>query len=59
MSKMAELVMDIEDMVEQGYSALSIAAKLNIPLNWAQEVVEDRYQLEQQKQNETIGYDYE
>lgn len=56
---MAELVMDIEDMVEQGYSALSIAAKLNIPLNWAQEVVEDRYQLEQQKQNETIGYDYE
>ena len=57
MSKMAELALEIEEMAEQGFSAFSIAAKLNIPLNWAETAVEERWQLEQQKQHEMMSYD--
>ena len=54
MSGMKDLVMDMMEMAEQGFSAFSIAAKLNVPLNWAESVVEERYELEQQKQHEMM-----
>ena len=57
MSGMKDLVMDMMEMAEQGFSAFSIAAKLNVPLNWAESVVEERHELEQQKQHEMMGYE--
>ena len=57
MSGMKDLVMDMMEMAEQGFSAFSIAAKLNVPLNWAESVVEERYELEQQKQHEMMEYE--
>ena len=57
MSAMKNLVMDMMEMAEQGFSAFSIAAKLNVPLNWAESVVEELYELEQQKQHEMMGYE--
>ena len=57
MSAMKNLVMDMMEMAEQGFSAFSIAAKLNVPLNWAEEIVDERYELEQEKQQEMMGYE--
>ena len=57
MSGMKDLVMDMMEMAEQGFSAFSIAAKLNVPLNWAEEIVDERYELEQEKQQEMMGYE--
>ena len=57
MSAMKNLVMDMMEMAEQGFSAFSIAAKLNVPLNWAEEIVDELYELEQQKQQEMMGYE--
>ena len=57
MSGMKDLVMDMMEMAEQGFSAFSIAAKLNVPLNWAESAVEERHELEQQKQHEMMGYE--
>ena len=54
MSGMKDLVMDMMEMAEQGFSAFSIAAKLNVPLNWAETAVEERWNLEQQKQYEMM-----
>lgn len=54
---MKDLVMDMMEMAEQGFSAFSIAAKLNVPLNWAEEIVDERYELEQEKQQEMMGYE--
>lgn len=54
MSKMAELSMQIDDLVERGMSAKFISYSLNIPLEWAQNVIEERMQLEQEKQYEMM-----
>jgi orotate phosphoribosyltransferase-like protein len=56
MSKMGELVLEMEELVEQGMSAKFIAAKLNVPIEWAMQAIEDRHQLEEQKRQEFIGY---
>ena len=56
MSHMAELAIEIDEMIEQGFSALSIAVKLNIPLNWVESMVNDREDLELQKQYEYMQY---
>ena len=57
MSGMKRVVEDMQEMAEQGFSAFSIAAKLNVPLNWAQEIVneveEDR---ELERQYEMMSY---
>lgn len=45
MSKMAELAFEIEDLLKQGYKPLTIAAMLNIPVKWVDDVEEDLMQL--------------
>jgi orotate phosphoribosyltransferase-like protein len=52
---MSELSMQIEELVEKGMSAKFIAATLNVPIEWAQYAIEERYELERQNQN---SYDY-
>jgi hypothetical protein len=56
MSKMAELSMQIEELVEQGMTAKFISATLNVPIEWVYYAIEERNQLELQKQNEFINY---
>jgi hypothetical protein len=56
MSKMAELSMQIDDLVEQGMTAKFIAATLNVPIEWAFQAIEERQQLELQKQQEFNSY---
>lgn len=38
MSKMSELVIDIEELLQQNYSVNTIAKVLNIPIEWVQSV---------------------
>ena len=56
MSKMAELAMEIDDLIEQGMSAKFIAIKLNIPLQMVQDAFEQRENLELEKQYEYLSY---
>ncbi len=42
---MAELAMEIEDSLRQGYKPITIAAMLNIPLNMVEDVEKDLMQL--------------
>jgi len=55
MSRMSELSLQIEDLVERGMSAKFIAATLNVPIEWAEYAIEERYELERQNQD---SYDY-
>lgn len=53
MSKMADLMLDIQELAERGMSAKFIAVTLNVPLKWAQEAInefEQHQHLEQQYQ---------
>ncbi len=56
MSKMAELSMQIDELVEKGMTAKFIAASLNVPIEWAFQAIEERQQLELQKQQELMSY---
>lgn len=56
MSKMAELAMQIDELVEQGMSAKFIVATLGVPLHWAEQAIQDRQDLELQKQYEFMQY---
>jgi len=56
MSKMAELAMEIDDLIEQGMSAKFIAIKLNIPIQMVQDAFEQRENLELEKQYEFLSY---
>lgn len=38
MGKMKDLLIDIQDMVEEGYSASEIAEALDVPIRWVREV---------------------
>jgi hypothetical protein len=40
MSKMADLSIDIQDMLEAGYLPVTIARQLEIPITWVFEEVE-------------------
>ena len=42
MSRMAELSMDIDDLVEQGMTAKFIAVTLGVPYEWAEQAIERR-----------------
>jgi hypothetical protein len=55
MSKMADISLQIEELVEKGMTAKFIAATLNVPIHWAEYAIEERYELELQKQN---SYEY-
>lgn len=54
MSKMAELAAQIDELVELGMSAKFIAVSLNVPIQWAEYAIENRNNLELQKQNESV-----
>ena len=56
MSKMAELAMDIEELIEQGMSAKFIAIKLSIPIQMVQDAFDNRENLEIEKQYEFLSY---
>ena len=56
MSKMAELAMEIDDLIEQGMSVKFIAIKLNIPIQMVQDAFEQRENLELEKQYEYLSY---
>jgi orotate phosphoribosyltransferase-like protein len=55
MSNMSRIVFEIQELVEQGMSAKFIAATLNVPIEWAEYAIEERYELEKQNQD---SYDY-
>ncbi len=40
MSKMADLALTIEQMLVEGYSMMSIADELNIPVEWVENIRE-------------------
>jgi len=40
MSKMADLMLDVEMMIEQGTHPVLIAQRLNIPLTWVYDTLE-------------------
>jgi hypothetical protein len=56
MSKMAELAMQIDDLIEQGMSAKFICATLGVPFEWVQTALEQREALEIEKQYEYLSY---
>lgn len=51
MSKMAELDMEITDMLDDGYRPVTIASILNVPVTWIYEVAE-----KQQEESNTEVY---
>jgi len=56
MSKMAELAMEIDDLIEQGMTVKFIAAKLGIPFQMVQDEFDNRENLELEKQYEYLSY---
>jgi hypothetical protein len=56
MSKMAELAMEIDDLIDQGMTAKFIAIKLGIPFHMVQDAFEQRENLEIEKQYEYLSY---
>jgi len=56
MSKMAELAMEIEDLLREGFKPVTISAMLNIPLEWVYDVEEDFMQLADPR---SFGPDYD
>ena len=53
---MAELAMQIDDLIEQGMSAKFISVTLGVPFEWVQTALEHREELEIQKQYEFLSY---
>lgn len=41
MSKMAELDLEINELLEEGYRPVTIASILNVPVTWVYEVAEN------------------
>ena len=56
MSKMAELAMEIDDLIDQGMSAKFIAIKLGIPFKMVEDAIQQRQNLEIEKQYEYLSY---
>ena len=56
MSKMGEIALQIDELVEQGMSAKFISVTLGVPLEWAQNSMYDRELLELEKQNVMMSY---
>ena len=53
---MAELAMQIDDLIEQGMSAKFISVTLEVPFEWVQTALEQREELEIEKQYEFLSY---
>lgn len=45
MSKMAELAMEIEDLLRQGFKPVTVAEMLHVPIKWVYDVENDLMQL--------------
>ena len=56
MSKMAELSMDIEDLLAEGMSPKFIAVTLNVPIEMVYDTIEQIQCLELEKQYEMMSY---
>jgi hypothetical protein len=56
MSKMAELCMDIEDLLAEGMSPKFIAVTLNVPIEMVYDTIEQIQCLELEKQYEMMSY---
>ena len=56
MSKMAELSLEIEDLLAEGMSPKFIVATLNCPIEMVYDVIEQRECLEVEKQYEMLSY---
>jgi hypothetical protein len=56
MSKMAELSMDIEELLAEGMSPKFIAVSLNCPLEMVYDTIEQIQCLELEKQYEMLSY---
>lgn len=56
MSKMGQIVFEIQELVEQGMSAKFIAVTLNVPIEWAYQAIEERHQNEALIQQEFMSY---
>ena len=55
MSKMAELAMEIEDLLRQGFKPTTVAAMLHVPLKWVEDTEEDLMHLADPR---SFGPDY-
>ena len=53
---MGEIALQIDELVEQGMSAKFISVTLGVPLEWAQNAMNDRELLELEKQNVMMSY---
>jgi hypothetical protein len=56
MSKMSELALEIEELLEQGMSAKFIAVKLNVPIEMVYATEEQLECYEIEKQYEMLSY---
>ena len=56
MSKMAELSLEIEELLAKGMSPKFIAVTLNCPLGMVFDTIENLECLELEKQNEILSY---
>ena len=56
MSKMAELALEIEDLLKDGMSPKFIAVTLNAPLEMVYDIIEQIQCLELEKQYEMMSY---
>ena len=43
MSKMSNLMLEIQEMIADGYSPIEIAEKLRVPLQWVDDTIETIY----------------
>ena len=57
MSKMAELSLEIEELLVKGMSPKFIAVTLNCPLGMVFDTIEQLENLELERQNEMLSYD--
>ena len=47
MSKMADLSLEIENLLDEGYSPMSISVRLQVPLHFVYDVLETQSQLDE------------
>ena len=55
MSKMAELDMEINDMLDEGFRPVTIASMMGVPVTWVYDVVE----MQQEKGNTEVFSPFE
>lgn len=56
MSKIGEVMMEIEDLLRQGYKPVTISGMLQVPIDWVYSMEDDLMQLADPR---SYGPDYE